>query len=279
MYRGISLLLMAELCFAAAAAFAKAVTNRSDIPAIEITFFRVFLGLIISAILMARTRTSFRPKRVRLVVLRALLSFSALVSFFYSVQHTSLTNANMLNMSYPVFIFLLGPLLKLRRMPPISWLFLVLAMAGIYLVIFPDFSQVNRGDWIGLLSGIFAAFAIITLSMAREHDSTLLVVFYLMAIGTVCNAVLVIPWFVMPALSDLPFMFASGLVGVAGQVLLTMGYKNVQAKTGSMVSASRIVFAAAIGSVFFSEVLSLRIIFGGLLIITAISGMKVLIKE
>ena len=58
-------------------------------------------------------------------------------------------------------------------------------MTGIYLVIFPDFSNINKGDMIGLLSGIFAAFAIITLSVAREYDSTVLIVFYLMAIGTV----------------------------------------------------------------------------------------------
>jgi drug/metabolite transporter (DMT)-like permease len=155
-------------------------------------------------------------------------------------------------------------------------LFLGLAMIGIYLVIFPDFSHINKGDVIGLLSGIFGAFSIITLSIAREHDSTILIVFYLMAIGTVINVFMLAPVFVVPHISDLPFLIASGLAGVSGQVLLTMGYKHVTAKAGSMVSSSRIIFASAMGFFFFSEALSIRILAGGILIIVAIIGISAL---
>jgi drug/metabolite transporter (DMT)-like permease len=185
----------------------------------------------------------------------------------------------MLNMTYPVFIFLVAPLFKLERMHKLAFLFLIMAMTGIYLVIFPDFSDINLGDIIGLLSGIFAAFAIITLSVAREYDSTVLIVFYLMAIGTVCNTFMMAPFYVAPRLHDLPLLLGSGIMGVAGQVLLTMGYKDVSAKAGSMVSSSRIVFAALMGSVFFSEVLSWRITLGGLMIIAAIIGVSMLQKR
>jgi drug/metabolite transporter (DMT)-like permease len=274
--RGIILLILAEFCFASATVFAKFVTNSTDIPAIEITFFRVSLGAIVAALYMWKTKTSFKPQRVSLVVTRAVLSFSALVTFFYSVEHSSVTNANMLNMTYPVFIFLVAPLFKLEKAHKLSFLFLLTAMAGIYLVIFPDFSNINFGDLIGLLSGIFAAFAIITLSVAREYDSTVLIVFYLMAIGTVCNAVMMAPVFVMPHRHDLLLLMGSGVMGVLGQVLLTMGYKNVTAKAGSMVSSSRIIFAALMGFFFFSESFSLRIILGGLMIITSIIGVSAL---
>lgn len=276
MNRGIYLLILAELCFATATVFAKFVTNSSDIPAIEITFSRLILGVILATLYMLKTRTSFIPKRIPLVMARAILSFSALITFFYSVEHSSVTNANMLNMTYPVFIFLVAPLFKLEKLHKISLLFLGMAMIGIYLVIFPDFSHINKGDVIGLLSGIFGAFSIITLSIAREHDSTILIVFYLMAIGTVINVFMLAPVFVMPHISDLPFLIASGLAGVSGQVLLTMGYKHVTAKAGSMVSSSRIIFASAMGFFFFSESLSIRILAGGILIIVAIIGISAL---
>jgi len=274
MNRGIILLILAEFCFASATVFAKFVTNGTDIPAIEITFFRVSLGVVVAALYMWQTGTSFRPRKVSLVITRAVLSFSALVTFFYAVEHSSVTNANMLNMTYPVFIFLVAPLFKLEKMHRLSLLYLITAMTGIYLVIFPDFSNINLGDIIGLVSGIFAAFAIITLSVAREHDSTILIVFYLMAIGTVCNALMMAPVFVMPHLEDIPLLLGSGVAGVLGQVLLTKGYKNVSAKAGSMVSSSRIVFAAMLGFFFFSEALSFRIIRGGILIIASIIGIS-----
>jgi len=278
MNRGIFLLLLAEFCFASATVFVKLITNSTEIPAIEITFFRVFLGTIMATVYMMHTKTSFRPRKVSLVIARAILSFSALVAFFYSVEHTSVTNANMLNMTYPVFIFMVAPLFKLERMHRLAFLFLALAMAGIYLVIFPDFSHVNKGDLVGLLSGIFAAFAIITLSVAREHDSTVLIVFYLMALGTLCNAFMMIPTFVMPRSADLPYLLASGLIGVMGQVFLTMGYKDVSAKSGSMVSSSRIVFAATLGYLFLSDTISVRIVGGGILIIASIIGISALQK-
>jgi drug/metabolite transporter (DMT)-like permease len=182
----------------------------------------------------------------------------------------------MLNMTYPVFIFLVAPLFKLEKLHKLSLLFLGMAMIGIYLVIFPDFSHINKGDVIGLLSGIFGAFSIITLSIAREHDSTILIVFYLMAIGTFCNLFMMVPVFVMPHATDVPFLIGSGLAGVMGQVFLTMGYKNVSAKAGSMVSSSRIIFAATMGFFFFSEALSVRILAGGFMIIASIIGISAL---
>jgi drug/metabolite transporter (DMT)-like permease len=270
--------MVAEFCFALATVFAKFVTNGSEVPAIEITFCRVSMGVIMATAYMLKTKTSFRPKKVFLVIARAVLSFSALVAFFYSVEHTSVTNANMLNMTYPVFIFLVAPLFRLEKIHKFSFIFLVIAMTGIYLVIFPDFSHVNKGDLVGLLSGVFAAFAIITLSVAREYDSTVLIVFYLMAIGTVCNVFMMIPSFVMPGIRDLPYLLASGFIGVMGQVFLTMGYKHVNAKAGSMVSSSRIVFATSLGYFFLSDVISMRIIAGGVMIIVAIVGISTLQK-
>lgn len=276
---GIFLLIAAEFCFALATVFAKHITNISDIPSIEVVFFRVSLGTIVAALYMWKTRTSFRPHNIKLVLSRALFSFSALVAFFYAVEHSSVTNGNMLNMTYPVFIFLLAPLFKLEKLHKLAFLFLITAMTGIYLAVFPDFSRINFGDVIGLLSGILAAFAIISLSVAREYDSTVLIVFYLMAIGTVCNAFMMIPVFVAPQINHYPSLIASGIMGVLGQVLLTMGYKNVSAKAGSMVSSSRIVFATLMGFFFFSEAIGLRTISGGLLIIASIIGISYLQKK
>lgn len=276
---GVVLLIVAEFCFAAATVLAKYITNTSEIRAIEITFFRVALGTIVAAFYMLHTRTSFRPKNVKLVVARAVFSFSALVAFFYAVEHSSVTNGNMLNMTYPVFIFLLAPLFGLEKMKKVSLIFLGMAMIGIYMVIFPDFTNINKGDVIGLASGILAAFAIITLSVAREFDSTVLIVFYLMAIGTICNAILMIPVFIMPSLNQLPALLGSGTLGLIGQILLTMGYKNVTAKAGSMVSSSRIIFAALMGFFFFSEPLLPRIVIGGSMIIFSIIGVSMLIRK
>ncbi|MBN1159370.1 MAG: DMT family transporter [Bacteroidales bacterium] len=279
MYKGVLLLVSAEFSFALATVFVKFITSNSDIPPIEITFFRVLIGTFVTLVYMVRTNASFRPKRPVLVFVRALFSLAALIAFFYAVEKTSVTKANMLNMTYPVFIFILAPLFRIQKAHKSAVIFLISAMAGITLVMNPDFSRIQTGDLIGLLSGILAAFAIIALSFARLYDSTVLIVFYLMVLGTVCNGLIMIPFFVMPQDSEFVLLIASGVSGVAGQVFLTMGYKYVNARTGSMISSSRILFSALLGVLFFSDKLSWHIITGGIMIMTAIIGISALQKR
>ncbi len=226
MIRGITCILLAELCFATATVFAKYITRSSDISAIEITFFRFLIGFFVSFFYIRTHGYSFRPAQWRLVLYRAVFSFTALILFFYSVQHTSVTNANMLNMTYPVFVFIIAPLFWKQKIKWFSVIFLFLTITGIYLVIRPDFSHVNIGDIWGLLSGIVAAFAVITLSIAREHDSTAIIVFYLMAFGFIFNGLMMIPAFIMPHGIQIFHLLASGAFGVMGQTLLTIGYKT-----------------------------------------------------
>jgi drug/metabolite transporter (DMT)-like permease len=272
MFKGILSILLAEFCFAAASVFAKFITKSSHIPPLEITFFRFFIGLFVSFFYIRKEKISLKPFRVALVIWRAVLSTSALVLFFYSVQYTSVTNANMLNMTYPVFIFIVAPLFWKQKMRFVAVAYLGLTMAGIYLVIRPDFSSVNPGDVLGLLSGIVAAFAVITLSLARKSESTAVILFYLMAIGFLSNGLLMLPVFRVPDGVRLFYLIASGVLGVIGQVLLTRGYKTIHAKTGSMISSSRVIFAALLGFAIFSEPLTFPVAIGGLLIVGAIIG-------
>ena len=64
----------------------------------------------------------------------------------------------------------------------------------------------------------------------------------------------------------------SAVLGFIGQICITSGYKYVEASKGSMVSSSRIVFAALLGFFFFLEIPTWYTIAGGLLIATAIVG-------
>ncbi len=276
MLRGIIFILLAEFCFAVATVFAKYITRSSDISAVEITFFRFFIGFFVSYIYIRSQGYSFRPANWRLVLYRAVFSFTALILFFYAVQYTSVTNANMLNMTYPVFVFMIAPLFWKQKIKWVAVLFLFIAILGIYLVIRPDFRHVNIGDVWGLLSGIVAAFAVITLSIAREHDSTAIIVFYLMAFGFIFNGLMMIPAFVLPSDIQYVHLLASGIFGVMGQTFLTIGYKTINARTGSMISSSRIVFAALLGFILFSEPLNLSIITGGLLIVGSIIGISLM---
>jgi drug/metabolite transporter (DMT)-like permease len=273
-YRGIILLMLAELCFAGATVFVKFATTGTDIPAIEASFFRFVLGFIITGIAMFKLKLSIVPNKTKLVIWRALLNTIALIFFFLSVKHTTLTNSNMLNMTYPAFIFLFTPFITKEKITLLQGFYLGLTILGIYLVIHPNFYNINIGDWYGLLSGIAAALAVMTLRMAREYDSTTLILFYLMAIGFVINGILLIPLFVMPNQKQFIEIIASAILGFAGQAFITSGYKHIEAARGSLVSSSRIIFSVILGILIFSESVSLRWIVGGTFILISLLGVS-----
>lgn len=264
------MLLLAEFCFASATVFAKFVTSSADIPAIEITFFRFLFGIVFAYTLLKKSKSSIIPNNLKFVVWRGILNTLAVILFFTSVKHTTVTNANMLNMTYPIFIFLFMPFFATEKIKPVQILYLIISITGVYMVIQPNFNHLLYGDLIGLLSGIVGGVSVITLRKARETDSTVLIIFYLMTIGTFINGILLIAVFKVPTLLQSIYIILSGLFGLAGQIFITSGYKYIEANKGSIVSSSRILFAVIFGIIFFNDRLNLELIIGGLFILFSV---------
>ena len=271
MSKGIIFLLFAELCFTVSTIFAKLLTNSSSISAIEITFFRFFFGFIIAGAAIYSNQITLKPNKISLLIWRGVLNTVAVIFFFLAAQFTSITNTHMLNMTYPFFIFLFSPLFfRQEKISPFLYPILITALIGIWLVVNPSWNEINKGDIFALLSAVISALAIITLNMARKNDSTVLILFYLMSIGTVLNGLVMIPVFVMPQGGQWLLLIASALIGVAGQVCITYGYKYISARAGSLISSSRILYAVILGVLIFSESLTQRIAAGGMLILLSI---------
>jgi drug/metabolite transporter (DMT)-like permease len=270
MRKGILMLMGAEFCFAAATVFVKFVTNDSEIPAIEITFFRFFLGFFLAYFFLKQTGGSFTPVKKTFIIWRSILNLTAVILFFTSVKYTTITNANMLNMTYPIFIFLFAPFFGKEKISPVQLVYLAISTIGIYLVIQPNFKHLIIGDLIGLLSGIVGGASILSLRRARETDSTFLILFYLMGIGTILNGLMMIPVFKTPNLHQLIFIIISALLGVAGQAFVTYGYKYIEAAKGGIVSSSRILFAVLMGIIIFDEKFNRKLAIGAVLILWAI---------
>jgi len=280
-YIGLFKILIAEFLFALATVFVKLVTNNNhnNIPAIEATFFRFSIGFLISGYFLYKSGQSFKPVKPIYVYSRAILNTLSLILFFYSVKFSTITNANMLNMTYPVFIFLIS-LFFAKNKPSITHFLLVLmSIMGIYFIIKPDINHVNIGDFYGLFSGIVGAGAIISLRFARRYDTSLIILFYLMFIGLVINLILLISVFILPKGIQWLYLILSGLSGFLGQWLLTSGYKFISARYGSIASSIRIVYAGFLGYLFFNDPITLKTLLGAILILISILGISYYIND
>jgi len=279
MIRDTVYILLSSLAFALSTVFAKLVMNSSDISAMELTFLRFAAGFIAAALYVAAKRVPLKPNNTQYVGLRAIFNVGAAVFFFLAVQHSTVTKPNMLNMTYPIFVFLLAPYINNERVPVSHYLFLVLGMAGIYCILTPDVREfyidhINKGDAYGLLSGLLAGFAVAYLREARKNDSSAIILFYHMGIGMVITLFLAIPTITLPGGMVLVYVILTTITSVAGQVFITAGYKSVNAAPGALISCSRILIAALLGVAIFSELLTLQIVFGGVLIAFSLVGIS-----
>lgn len=271
---GITLILISALCFVSSSYFGKVVTNTTEMTAIVTSFSRFALGAIIMFIYILSTKKTFKPVNMKPIAFRAILNSISLILFSGALQYTTITNTNMLHMTFPVFVILFSPLITKEKIKKSTYLYLCTIMLGSYIVAAPKFSSINVGDILSLLSAIFGAFSIIQLSEARKYNEGYIIVFYVMLIGTFVNIPMAYKDLVTFDSNGLFLVLLTGLLGFIGQVFLTWGYKFVDSTTGSLVSTSRIIFGAVVGILFLSEPLNTRIVLGILLITLSLVGVS-----
>jgi len=274
MKKGLIYILISAFSFAVATAFAKYITAYSFITAIEVTFFRFFMGFLLAIYLLKKDKISLRPHKTRYIVGRAIFNVFAVVLFYIGIENTTLTNANMLNMTYPVFVFLVVPIINKESIQKSFYLYLILTLIAVVLIALPDFSSIKKGDLFAFGSAIVAGFAISNLREARKYDDSGLILFYMMGFGTILTFLATLPVLVLPDFKFLALLLVSGFFSVLGQYTLTLGYGGVDAAPGSIASATRIIWAIFIGVVFFNDKIGLRSLIGICFILFAIIGLS-----
>ena len=99
-----------------------------------------------------------------------------------------------------------------------------------------------------------------------------------MAIGAGIGLLITIPIFVIPETHILLPLILSGLSGFVGQIFGTMGFHYLDAPRGSLITASRILFAGILRVSLFADPLTLKILLGGACIVFSLVGVSGVIE-
>ena len=212
----------------------------------------IFGFVLVSATFLMEKRLP-RCHNLHAILGRAFTNAVAVLFFYKAVEVSTVASANILNMTYPVFVAMLS-WFTLRSQRDIPAIFIVvISTFGIWLILKPGLALSGHNEIWGLLSGIFAAFSMIYLTMCRrQHDSST-ILFYVFAFGIVMMLPLMARSLFMPNATELFFLVICSLAGVVGQYLLTYGFLYVTAVEGSVISSSRILIAALLGPVLVAD--------------------------
>ena len=265
---GALLIVAAELMFAIMGASIRHVS--ADLNNGMVVFARNLVSLALLSTLAAHPgHRSLRTRVPHLHLLRGTAGLGAMYCFFYAIAHMPLADAMLLKLSAPLFIPLVALVWLGERFTWHVLAALTIGFAGVSMILLPDFATMAPVAMIALLGGALAAVAKVTVRRLSATEPAARTVFYFAAIGTTVSLLPLLWLWESPTREQMLWLVVLGLFATAGQMLLTRGMACAPAARLGPFTFFSVVFAAALGWVFWDEVLGWPIVFGTLLVLAS----------
>jgi drug/metabolite transporter (DMT)-like permease len=245
------------------------------LPAPLIVFGRVVFASLALALVLGLRRQSLKiiPARdLTLLALCGLILAMHWTMFFRSVQVSTVAVGLLSYSSFPVFTAFLEPLVFRESWDPLSLLFALISLAGVFLIV-PGYDLANpvlQGVLWGLGAGLsFSFLALLNRKLARVRSS-LTVAFYQDLFAVAFLAPFAIVTNFKLTFRTLWLLALLGVFGTAAaHTLFINGLKGVRARTASIISSLEPVYGIVLAFAFLKESPSLRTVSGGALILAA----------
>ncbi|NIP80721.1 MAG: EamA family transporter [Gemmatimonadetes bacterium] len=222
---------------------------------------------------------SIRGNRRGLLLLRGVLGYVALSSFFYALTHLPLADATVIQYTNPVFTALLAVVLLGESLRRRDLGLALLSLAGVVLMTRPGFLFGGLDERldpfavaIALAGALFSAAAYVTVRRLGRTEDPVVIVFWFAMIATLASIPFTAADAVMPSPLEWLLLLAIGGVTQVGQVLMTRGLRAERAGRAMAVAYMQIVFAAVWGALFFAELPDAWGLAGALLIVLGTAG-------
>lgn len=242
-----------------------------DLPTVQKTFFRNFVSMIISLILVVYYKEKLFGKKENqgLLLSRSTFGLLGVLVNFYVIDRLVLSDAEILNKLSPFFtIILCAIFLKeyIRRYQMIS---IVVAFIGVIFIIKPSMSSDTLFALIGILGALLAAAAYTVLRVLGDREKFFTVVFYFSAFSTV----VLLPFFIYQyepmSLQQWIILILVGIFASVGQFGITIAYSYAPAREISIFFYSSILFTALLSIFILNEVPDMLSVIGYFIIFGA----------
>ena len=225
--------------------------------AVEITFYRSFISLLLMFALVRLRGVSLKTPHWRWQITRGLVGFTALFSYFYAITLLPLATAVTLNYTSAIFLALYLALSGLRLRGGMLGA-LGIGLVGVALLLKPTFhADQLAGGLVGLFSGVMAGMAYFSVrQLGARGESETHTVFYFSLVATVCAAV----WLAFGEIHPVDARSGLLLLGVASfataaQLAMTRAFSRGKTLMSAALAYSTVIFSSLFGMLIWGEVL------------------------
>lgn len=238
-----------------------------QLPNEVIVFFRNLLGLTLLLPWLARCKLGgLRTQVPGLHLLRAIAGVAAMYAFYYAIAHINLAEAMLLKLTAPIFIPMVAFLWLREDLSPLIWTALGVGFLGVLVILAPGVEGLSLVAVIGLLGGLLAAVAKVTVRRLAHSEPAMRIVFYFALIATTVSAIPLLWRWQAPTATDIPWLLAVAALATLGQLALTTGLSRAPASRMAPFGYFSVVFGALYGWLIWAEPVSSRLVLGSLLI-------------
>ncbi len=225
--------------------------------AVEITFYRSFISLILMFGLVRLRGVSLATPHWRWQVTRGAVGFSALFSYFYAITLLPLATAVTLNYTSAIFLALYLGFAGMRMRRGMVGA-LVLGLVGVVMLLKPTLhADQLTGGLVGLGSGVLAGMAYFSVrELGARGEPETRTVFYFSLVSSVGAAI----WLLFSELHAVDLRSGLLLLGVAcfatvAQLAMTRAYSRGKTLMSAALAYSTVIFSSLFGMLFWGEVM------------------------
>ncbi|MDD4202259.1 MAG: DMT family transporter [Candidatus Omnitrophica bacterium] len=209
------------------------------------------------------------PKKPLYYFLRTLSGILSLYCFFWALERTSLAKAVLLNNSAPLFVPLIIVVFFAAKFKKRNWIFLILGFFGIALILRVRTFSVELGEISALLSGLFAAFSIVSTRVLKKtgNEKSFTIVFYYIFSITIVSGVMLLLHPQFPSSEQWIYLLGGGFMFFLFQILFTMSLAFGKASEISPFMYFGVLFAGIADWVIWKNIPSSMALCGMILVI------------
>lgn len=269
-------MLLASFLFALTMLFAKLLSG--SMGSVEVTFWRNGIGLIVIAALVIRKPIHNIGGKPLTLIFRGVIGTIALLTFFYTISETTLSNAIVFAKTEPIFTALLAFFLLGEKLSSRAVLAVLIGFTGVAMLSGLELGYLHT---MGILTGLLSALAYTSVRSLKAFYDERTVVLSFMISGVLIPLLLMtaaeyvtsdllafaLSPFTMPQRMDWVWIVLMGISAAYGQVYMTRAYFYAKAGIVSTVSYSVILFATLFGMMLGDILPTPMVIMGGILIV------------
>lgn len=275
---GIAMVSVTTLCFAALDGTAKWLVLA--LPVFQVVWLRFVTHTVLAVVVLTPRYglTLFRPKLLRLQLLRALMQAVMTALNFWALQYLQLDVTGAIQFSVPILIAVISARLLDERIDARRWVAILVGFAGVLLIVRPWSQGFHPAIVLSLLNAVlYALFNMLTRRMAAVELPATTQLWSAGGAAVLLAPLGLLQWTTPQDTVTWILVLSMGVYGGIGHLMVTQAHRYASAAVLGPFLYQQIIYMTLFGWLIFGHVPDAAVV-GGAAIVVA-SGLYLLYRE